>query len=341
MSADDHAVVVGIANYPLLDPLNGPENDARDFAAWLQEPTGGAMPAENIDCILSSDPIPPGAAAMPEPTTVKLDGAFERIIDRSKEHGGRGGRRLYVYLAGHGFAPTIHDVVLLMANATKGRTGHHLAGRMYADWFRKAAYFDELVLFMDCCREHYPRIPVRPPPWEELTSRQLSNYFYGYANQWSGPSREGAYGPEGEVRGLFTLALLAGLRSANRDSEGRLTGSTLQGFVFSYMQQLAPAVIGTNAQEPEFDYPRNNEIVFATTGAPTTWTVHVELSPANRGKQVELIGGELQVIPPAATGPAGWEWKSLRDGLYRIHLDGSGADPLELIGAGGVMHVTI
>ena len=54
MSKQDHAVVVGITNYPSLSQLKGPENDAKAFRDWLVDKDGGAIPKGNVSCILSS-----------------------------------------------------------------------------------------------------------------------------------------------------------------------------------------------------------------------------------------------------------------------------------------------
>lgn len=344
MSAQDHAIVVGIANYPNLDPLSGPENDARAFAAWLQALDGGQVPEENIDCILSSDPLPPGAPASPEPTDLKLDIAFERLIDASQDKGGVGGRRLYVYLAGHGCSPTIDDVLLLAVNAAPKRTGHHLAGRLVANWFRKAAFFEEIVLIMDCCRENYPRINARLPPWEDINGRRPVRFLYAYGTQYGQASREGLDPETNQVRGLFTLALLAGLRSADRDASGRLRTSALEGFVYNYMQQRAPTLVGAPVQDPEFDYRRNREIVFDAVGpilARPMWTVEVELTGANKGLPLALVDGDGNELAPQTMGPVNWRWDSLHDGLYRLRLNGQGAKFFELLGEAKVHRETL
>jgi hypothetical protein len=341
MAATDHAVVVGIANYPKLDPLSGPENDAKDFAAWLEDPNGGAVPHENIDCILSSDPLPPGAVPSAHPTMDRLDSAFERLIDRSDKNKGHGGRRLYVYLAGHGCEPKQNEVGLLSASASQLRVGDYLAGRQYGDWFTQAAYFDEVVWFMDCCRETYPRIPSRPPPWAPVVSTIPSKHLYGYATQPGQPSREGLDPDSGEVRGLFTLALLAGLRDADRDQKGRLTSTALSSFVYSKMAEISQKVLGGRVQDPQFDMYTNREVVFEfPTKAPArpAWTVTLKLSNKNRGKTVELLGGDGQVIPPASSGTVNWQWDTLPDGLYRLRLNGIGKKFFELLGQGGEHH---
>jgi hypothetical protein len=282
--------------------------------------------------------------ATPEPTDLMLDVAFERLIDASQANGGVGGRRLYVYLAGHGCSPTIDDVLLLAINAAPKRTGHHLAGRLVANWFRKAAFFEEIVLIMDCCRENYPRITARLPPWEDINGHRPVRFLYAYGTQYGQASREGLDPESNQVRGLFTLALLAGLRGADRDAAGRLRTSALEGFVYNYMQQRAPAVIGAPVQDPEFDYRHNREIVFEPTGpiAPRpTWTVEVELTGANVGHALALVDGNGNELVTQTTGPVKWSWISLSDGLYRLRLDGHGATFFELLGEAKVHRETL
>ena len=77
MEADDRAIVVGVSRYPILGDLAGPENDANEFADWLRSPDGGAVPAENVELILSPEPPPGSSPLKAEPTTSALEGAFD------------------------------------------------------------------------------------------------------------------------------------------------------------------------------------------------------------------------------------------------------------------------
>ena len=215
MAADDRAIVVGISHYPGLDTeetkLAGPENDARDFIEWLTSSAGGDVPNGSVCRILSSDYSPAADPSRAKPTTEALREAIDQLHDLGKNHGGRAGRRLYLFLAGHGFAPDVDEAALLMANAAKGRTGHHFPGRLYANWFRQAEFFKEVVLFMDCCRENYPRSPLQKCHLEIVTGHKEAHYCYGFATSFSRPARESA-DSDGVVHGVFTTALLAGLR---------------------------------------------------------------------------------------------------------------------------------
>ena len=163
MARHDYAVIAGIWAYPELDSLDAPENDAKAFYDWVVSPAGGAVPKAHVRLIVSSQfdpPFPSATAARP-----KMDQVLEAMealqdiaeANRKKGKGYSTGRRLYLYFAGHGFAPTKDQTALLMANATRIRAGapYHILGPYCADWFFSAGFFDEVVLFMDCCRDNY------------------------------------------------------------------------------------------------------------------------------------------------------------------------------------------
>src|SRR5687767_3114828 len=104
MAVDDSGIVVGINTYPDISPLRGPEQDAEEFFNWLISPSGGDVPIDRVNKIVSSDfqPAPP-AAPVRQPTQ-EVAQAFDRLQAESFRPGypKRLGRRLYVYAAGHG-----------------------------------------------------------------------------------------------------------------------------------------------------------------------------------------------------------------------------------------------
>ena len=139
MAQDDYAVVVGIAGYPKLGDLDGTENDAIAFSEWLVSADGGDVPRQNVKLVLSSDYPYNGRPTEALPTTALVDQKFDELIEDGLGQGGRLGRRLYMFFAGHGIAPDIDETALLMANAAVPvRTGHHIPARAYAKWFRRA-----------------------------------------------------------------------------------------------------------------------------------------------------------------------------------------------------------
>src|ERR1700754_2571551 len=110
MNPDHYAIVIGLRKYPgFVDPpatLAGPEHDADGVHNWLASPQGGGLPDANIKRIKSSDfNAPPDA---PWPGHLEQD-AFLWVEAMAKANadamkGRKVGRRLYVYMSGHGFS---------------------------------------------------------------------------------------------------------------------------------------------------------------------------------------------------------------------------------------------
>jgi hypothetical protein len=337
MAANDHAIVAGVERYPFLGDLGGPENDAKDFEAWLLDPNGGAVPPANIRRILSSDFAVTGNPLDAEPTTVRLERKFEELYDLGDANGGKTGRRLYVYLAGHGFAPSLEDAALLMANAARGRSGHHISGRTYANWFRQSAFFDEIVLFMDCCRENSARAGVRSAPFDPISAAAPASYLYAFATEWSRASRERPIGAGGAMRGLFTVALLTGLRGgALPNGAGEVTAAGLSDFIYSYLPTLT-AANGIERQDPEIDFYKPAPIVLSSA-PPVRFHVRITLSAAHAGKAVELLDGTFKPLPGVKTSATLWEW-DVPPAMYKAQVQGGPSRVVELVGRGGPIDV--
>ncbi len=243
MGQDDWAIVVGIWTYPDLGNLTGPENDAKAFADWVRLPTGGGVPEDHVRLILSSDFASVDSASRAEPTPGRVEALFDELDDiaqRNKDRmeGLRVGRRLYLYMAGHGCAPILDESVLLMANATRRRAGYHIPGKPWANWFYRAGYFDEILLFMDCCRENYPQAPLNVPSYIDVTAPDAvdrGRRFFAFGTKWSRLARERPM-DDGTVRGVFTVALLEGLKGAAAEPDGRVTASSLAGYLQTNMK---------------------------------------------------------------------------------------------------------
>lgn len=344
MAAQDRAVVVGITRYPGMEDLDGPENDAADFAAWLGDPQGGAVPDAGISLILSSQYPVTESAGDAQPTAEAVVGAFAAIWQEGLAvRGGKLGRRLFIFMAGHGFAPDLGSAAVLAANATKSRLGLHVPGPAYADLFRQAGFFDEVLLIMDCCRSNFPKAPLHRPRLTETTAPVPSNYFYGFATTFNRPSRE-LPGQDGRVNGIFTRTLLAGLRgAAAQPSTGRITGASLAAYAYNAGKAGAVAAASTQSrQDPEFQFPQQPEIVWVDgVAAPPAFTVRITLAGASAGRRVQLVDGTLRAVTPSSSAAELSEWQGLAPGLYLLELDGAPSQSLKLIGAGGTIDVAL
>lgn len=344
MAATDRAVVVGITQYPGMGDLDGPENDAVDFARWMQDPRGGDVPEAGITLILSSHYPPATSASDAQPTAEAVLAAFTALWDEGlASRSGKVGRRLFLYMAGHGFAPDLTSAAVLTANATKSRLGLHIPGPAYADLFRQAGFFEEVVLLMDCCRSNFPKAPLHQPRLKETTSPKPSNFFYGFATTFNRPSRE-VPGEDGRVNGIFTRTLLAGLRgAAAHPATGRITGASLAAYAYNAGRAGAVAATSTQSrQDPEFQFPQEPEIVWVDgAAAPPAFSVRVARAPGGADRPVQLLDGVLQAVAPSSSSAELVEWQGLAPGLYLLEVGGAPSQSLKLIGAGGTVDVTV
>jgi uncharacterized caspase-like protein len=341
VAADDRAIVVGISHYPALGDLAGPENDAKAFDAWLRSPDGGNVPGDNIDRILSPKFPTRTDAVSAKPTAEAVKEAIDKLHSIGERGGAYVGRRLYLFMAGHGFAPRINEAALLMANAAIHRTGHHVPGRPYADWFRESAFFKEVVLLMDCCRENYKLSPLQPchldPVADSGGNKPPVRHYYGLASQLGRAARE-VPDASGEMHGIFTSTILDGLRQGPPGG-GDVTGDWLTDFVREHM----PSRLDNQpSQHPVFDQSEpNDDIVFVRRTAPR-YRVRIHANPAGQSQEVEMRDGTLKVLPPSRRSNGTWEWE-LGPGIYKYRYSG-GDDPrcfLELEGEGRVIDVQL
>ncbi|MGC4093211.1 MAG: caspase family protein [Polyangiaceae bacterium] len=216
MNADDWAVCVGIQHYAAekqLASLPGASNDARAIHDWLTSPNGGGVPAEQATLILSEPPNPEGGG---QPTSAQIEvvlrGLYRRASDSSDDGKGfRAGRRLWLFYSGHGLGfPLDEDTGLVTADAYPPNDLPHVAGRAWAQLFRVSAAFDEVILFMDCCRTEANRVPLIKPPLRELRVTAPGRMMAAYAVAQNRAAFEDVV--DGKPRGRFTLTLEKMLR---------------------------------------------------------------------------------------------------------------------------------
>jgi hypothetical protein len=283
----DHALVIGIADYDGLRPLQGPTGDAERMALWLEKE--GGVPGANIELLRSS---PEGPR---RPVLDEIDDALDRVLKEGKASGCA--RRLYVYFAGHGCAGEIEHLALLMANANLD----HLNNSMNAGEYRTALatrVFPEQVYFFDCCRNYDPAVTGRGPSWTRTPDSppvsgltQVVLYAAGFtefANE-----RHLVYS---ERRGLFTEALLEGLRGAAamydaRSGEGVVRTDRLIPYVRDRLDQMV-------RQERV-----RQHLWHRTEGTLTSLDVAMGVVPRTQSVQVRLPPGtsEIEVFDDRGT----------------------------------------
>jgi hypothetical protein len=308
MAASDHALLVGINGYSKLQALHGPEADALAVEAWLKDRNGGNVPDANITTILSSKFDPPRYPTHARPMSDDVRAELERLIDESQSASGRW-RRLYLYLAGHGFGPSIDETALLMANASLA-TLHHIPSVRYANYFREAPMFSEVVLTMDCCRDHYERPPLADlglPPVKPRTTEAA--YFFAFATKWTLRTRE-SVDASGAVRGHFTKAMLEAL-----DQSGATSHS-----VCEYVLGRLPELAGRRGYyPPEFRCGRTISFGSRSRGdaGEPDCLVNVTFSTDGRPMRLRIIDSDEQIVAEAEPDQSPWS-VPLPRGLYEL-----------------------
>mgnify|MGYP001557821908 CR=1 FL=1 len=316
MASDDHAVVVGITRYPGLNTLEGPERDANAFRDWLVRPQGGAVLPDHVQLILSSNYTAAARVTDEHPEPADVVRALEHLMDAGEQLGGRAGRRLYLYLAGHGFSPgtSVHDAALLMANAVLRRP-RNVPGRPIVEHLKAGAYFDEVVLVMDCCRDSYPSAHHEMPTWEPKVRPEgaLVRYLYAFATQWSRKAREGPVAQDGFHRGYFTSALLDVLGG------GRMSGTKLKKIVINHFKER---FTDAGRQEPEILVDDQRDLVFNEAAPDARFPVRVTFRDPQEHVDVQLRNDKFQVVTTFHVPDGPWDLQ-LEPGLWEVRIPGT------------------
>lgn len=336
MAQSDYAVVVGICRYPALRDLSGAVNDAHSFRDWLV--TRGAVPPENIELVVTPVNAETITRKSAQPLRDQVIDALDAVLGNLNE-GGKTGRRLYLFLAGHGYASQFNDAALLMANAG-GRSFLAVPGTQVANWFRASAKFKEIVLIMDCCREEYGSIPPQPLPWLDQPSPDAAGvrYFHAYATQPFLYAREKILPPDGKVRGIFTHALLTAFEQAPPDAAGRITGSEVKDYVLNFMKTL----IDTQYRESEIPIDSAKDIVLRQTDTPPAQTVELHFGPSCSG-DARIVDSVLNVVWSGQIPADRALRRELTPGKYRIDTTNlSCSKRFDVMGSPGeVIHVRL
>lgn len=287
-NTEDFALVVGINDYKALDALDGAKNDAEAFVRWLRDPAGGDLPEANVKVFLSTpSPWSPGLEEV-------VDWMVELVETRSPGLDERIGRRLYLFLAGHGIGPGVDEAGLLVPT-TSTVAVKYIAGTRYANFFRAAALFQEVLLFMDCCRDHDWELPDAYFPFREKPDPAAAHdvrILYAFATGFGRKSRERTFDGDAAVGGVFTRALLDGLACRAAAPDGRITAESLKRYV---VRQVAALRVPGTDQRP--DVRVNDDFVLRDGCPPPRVEVTVETSPPAPELVVLDAGAAMAPVP--------------------------------------------
>lgn len=316
MAENDYAVVIGIRTYPAMRSLQGPCLDAEAFQEWLVDPDKGNVLPANVRMLTTEDFNNPDTTN--HPFADEVHRLFEDFVEEGYLHHKSGppfGRRLYIYMAGHGFSEPgqMTQAALFTANA-KASFAFNIAATTYAEWFRFNGVFDEIVLVMDCCRTTSLVSQITSPPLPKTTGstrRANVRYFHAYAVSDGEAARERP--SNGETRGIFTMALIEALDKATGDASGRLRGTDVSDYVHTLIGDI---------QTPDFEVKRNLDVVLLENRQPGLIKVGLRLDPFDGGETVVIQDGALEEAAHVVASSAEFEVQ-LKAGLYKAILDGT------------------
>lgn len=288
----DYALIVGINEYDwnILEPLKGPRNDAKNFMEWLLSPTGGKIPKKNIlPYLLIAD-------HGEEPKSSDVVNRVMKMIKLSRDGETSIGRRLYIFLAGHGVASELDEAGLLTADANQ-LFPLHIVGSRYANLFAGLALFEEVILIMDCCRfsglvSENGSVFNFGGKYDDGGAYKVKR-FHAYSTGFGRAAREKRFGRE--VHGIFSHILMDGLRGGAVDGQGQITVRNLKRFIDKKLSKLMAA---GDDQDPDMD--GDDDIVLVDGLPPAKAKVIVDV-PLDDNHQVEALSGidlqPVEIIP--------------------------------------------
>jgi len=291
MSASDYAIVVGISDYPLLGAdatLKAADKDAAAIRAWLVKE--GSVLDKNIFEFRTEGSDQPQAAS------IRL--AFRRLraIAEEKSRAGMGmkvGRRLYLYLSGHGFSPGHGRGALYSADATTYDPLHTYATG-WLEWFQDHGYFDEYVLWLDCCMDRELMVTLEALFLGGGTFSASGPAFVAFAAKRPLKTVERPIAEDnGKLHGIFTWTLLKGLRGGAADPTGAVTSESLRLYLENGLSQYLSA---DDTNDPDIskrpDVVRSDPgIVFAVHAGVSKTTVTINFPQECEGAVARVWNG--------------------------------------------------
>lgn len=313
MAQDDHAVVVGIRTYPAIRPLQGPFWDADEFRKWLLDPEKGNVPEDNIKFLTTDHFDDPDNTD--HPNASEIHQLFKDFVIRGYMGGDPIGRRLYIYMAGHGFSErTDMTAAALYAAEADPPFAPNIAATAYARWFHRNATFDEIVLVMDCCRTTSPTNIITPPtlPSTMGSSRRAQvRTFFAYAVADGQPSRERQV--NGKWRGIFTSAFLEALDRAVANEAGAVRGKQLADYIHQ--------IVG-RTQVPDIEVNYRHDVTFSVGRNPGSIPFTVRLDPFADGLKVLILNHQNEEILEESPAEPTFTIQ-LTAGLYKVVVNGT------------------
>jgi hypothetical protein len=246
---------------------------------------------------------------------------LEALLETADRQGG--GRRLYFYFSGHGAAAkdAIENVALLLADWSRKRANLGLSSQSYTNELISYGLFEELAVFLDCCRTK-PALVGRGITLTPTLSTQKTRTrkLFACATEaddsawecWSGGQSEDQPGGP-QWRGVFTRSLLAILKRMP------------DGVAAAQLKDLLESEVN-RANTPQQAYVDTDFLSPSRFGGSGTLPQLRVTFSAGRVGPVTLLDGSF--LPAGTHDPSTGPWiMPLKAGLYMLR-DMTGASRL-------------
>jgi Caspase domain len=345
-------------------PLNGAVDDACDFAEWALDPLGGNVAPDRLyfwahpwptpnpqharliaylggtppDWYSSDDEdmtAPIDRTRAPNADEIVLTGELAgNLVREARYEGlGDGADRIYVFLAGHGMRLPVYGEdarqTCFVAQDFRAQGSNLASGLVPCESFRRTlrnGRFDEVVMFLDCCRTDPSATMLKAQPISDLSAdAQEQGWSVGHAAHENGRAYE-TLGPP--VRGAFSTTLMDGLRGWRHPATQSLNADELQAYVRANISSSTQEI-----QKPYFDFlPRDPCLTIVTGEAtivlpnPAGPLVHIDALEA--GTSLEVVDANDIVFwqgGPFAAGTPAISLPPMPAGFYSLRVVGDPA----------------
>lgn len=304
MAGSDFALLIGNGDYGAeLTKLLGPPNDVAAFAEWLVDPQGGAVPPGQVFVLCDGQPALPagvinGGLAQHQQIYNQFFAA-DAAAAALTAAAARPQRRLWLLFAGHGNMPARQygvDAITACFVAQDWGRRSAFAGRVVPvefvkRWIDTFEEFDEVVVFMDCCRSEESDIfsPANPMGAGAGAAALARRFAVLCACQPDRLAYELPVDGGGPMRGVFTTAILDGLKTL-RDSQNRLGIGQLRDYVVStYADRYKDKRVVPRPDLLDDEASRNFILI---GGAPPTPMVTFRRKAETPVQYVQLVSGD-------------------------------------------------
>jgi hypothetical protein len=215
--ATDHAIVMSVSQYPRLRPSAvDAARGSEAFQQWLIR--GRDVPPPEVHLITDR-----GDGSLTNASFVRILADWAARASATPE--ARVGRRLYWYFSGLVAVASGGELLLVTADADVTSL-QHISLRHSVDWLRSSALFDQIVVCVDAVDIDEPNTyPAVPIPLVTRQSRRTPVSVFVVTGR-----------SEREIPPTsLTTVLLNGVSGQARDTTGRVTASSLAGFLRGYV----------------------------------------------------------------------------------------------------------